>query len=161
MAHREHLAFWTVALAAATGGYLSDVVIYSLGRKYKESPRLRAALENPKVAHVVAKLSLNIVLFALIFRFIPGMRTAGPIALASLGMPPLQYGFYTGIAALVWGVTGVMLGYYLGNTVEAIFGELHRIEHALIAPAIVAVVLGGAIYLWRRHSALTANWRSR
>ncbi|WP_413720333.1 DedA family protein [Silicimonas sp. MF1-12-2] len=155
MAHREHLSFWPVALAAATGGYLSDVVIYSLGRKYKDSPRLRGALENPKVARVVAKLSLNIVLFALIFRFIPGMRTAGPVALATLGMPPLQYGFYTGLAAFVWGVTGVMLGYFLGHSVEALFGELHRIEHALIAPAIVAVVLGGAVYLWRRHRRAT------
>lgn len=38
MAHREHLSFWPVALAAAGGGYLSDLVIYGLGQKYKDSP---------------------------------------------------------------------------------------------------------------------------
>jgi membrane protein DedA with SNARE-associated domain len=151
MAHREHLSFWPIAFAAAAGGYLSDLLIYGFGRRYRDAPRLRGALENPKVAALVAKLSLNIVLFALVFRFIPGMRTAGPVALAALGMPPLHYGVLTGLAALVWGVTGVMLGYFLGNSIESIFGELHRIEHALIAPTIVAVLIFAGIFLWRRH----------
>ncbi|WP_135505817.1 DedA family protein [Roseovarius aestuariivivens] len=150
MAHREHLSFWPVALAAAAGGYLSDVIIYGLGRRYKDSSRVQSVLEHHKVAGIVAKLSLNLVLFALIFRFIPGMRTAGPVALATLGMPPLNYCFLTGAAALVWGVTGVMLGYFMGHTIEVIFGELHRIEHALIGPAIAALVVGIAVYLWRR-----------
>lgn len=157
MAHREHLSFWPVALAAAAGGYLSDLAIYGIGLKYKDSDRLRRSLENQNVARLVAKLSLNVVLFALVFRFIPGMRTAGPVALAAVGMPPIQYGIFTGLAALVWGITGVMLGYFLGNSIETVFGELHRIEHALIAPAIVAVVLGSAVFFWRRQKRATQD----
>ena len=91
------------------------------------------------------------VLFALAFRFIPGMRTAGPVALATLGMQPFQYGLLTVLSSLAWGVTSVMLGYFMGHCIEAIFGEFDRIEHALIAPAIVAVLLGGAIFIWRRQ----------
>lgn len=151
MAHREHLSFWPVALAAAGGGYLSDLVIYGLGQKYKDSPRLQSALENEKVAALVAKLSLNLVLFALIFRFIPGMRTAGPVALATLGMPPFQYCLFTGLSALAWGVTGVMLGFFLGHSIERLFGELHRIEHALIIPAVVGLLVGCLIFVWRRQ----------
>lgn len=157
MAHREHLSFWPVALAAAAGGYLSDLAIYGIGLKYKDSDRLRRSLENQNVARLVAKLSLNVVLFALVFRFIPGMRTAGPVALAAVGMPPIQYGIFTGLAALVWGITGVMLGYFLGNSIETVFGELHRIEHALIAPAIVAVLLGSAVLFWRRQKRATQD----
>jgi len=48
-------------------------------------------------------------------------------------------------------VTGVMLGYFMGHSIEAIFGELHRIEHALIALEIVAVLLASAIFIWRRQ----------
>lgn len=155
MAHREHLSFWPVALAAAAGGYLSDIVIYGIGRKYKEAPRLRSALGNPRVASLVARLSVNLVLFALVFRFIPGMRTAGPVALATLGMQPMQYGLLTGLSSLAWGVTGVTLGYFMGHSIEAIFGELHRIEHALIAPAIVAVLLGITVFVWQRQKRTT------
>ena len=153
MAHREHLSFLPVALAAAGGAYLSDLVIYGLGRRYRDSPRVQRILKHRKVSAIVAKLSLNLVLFALVFRFIPGMRTAGPVSLATLGMPPMQYGLLTGAAALVWGVTGVMLGYFMGHSIEVLFGELEHIEHALIGPAAVVVVLSIFSYLfwWRRQ----------
>lgn len=158
MAHREHLSFWPVALAAAGGGFLSDLVIYGLGRRYRDSPRVKRILEHRKVSAIVARLSLNLVLFALVFRFIPGMRTAGPVALATLGMAPMQYALFTGAAALVWGVTGVMLGYFMGHSIEVFFGELERIEHALIGPAAVAIVLGIFLYLfWWRPKHFTAS----
>jgi membrane protein DedA with SNARE-associated domain len=157
MAHREHLSLWAVAIAAAAGGYLSDIVIYAVGRRYRGSPRVQQALAHERIAALVARLSVNLVFFALVFRFIPGMRTAGPVALATLGMPPVQYGLLTGAAALVWGVTGVMLGFFMGHTIEVIFGELHRIEHALIGPAIVAILLAGGVYLWRRQRRVSAQ----
>lgn len=150
MAHRGHLPFWPLALAAAAGGYLADLVIYGVGRRYRDGARVRKVLEHEKVARVVGRLSRNLVIFALLFRFIPGMRTAGPLSLAAAGMAPGPYAFCTGIAALLWGFTGVGMGYYLGHTIELIFGELKRIEHAMIGPAIVAAVIAGAILIWRR-----------
>lgn len=151
LAHRDLMTFWAVALAAAAGGYLSDMAIYGVARTWRDTPRLRGLMENDKVAGLVARLSRNMVLFALVFRFIPGMRTVGPVSLASLGMTPLAYGVFTGVSALVWGITGVSVGYFMGHSFERIFGELHRVEHALIGPAIVAVLLAGGVYWWRHR----------
>lgn len=151
LAHRELLDLWPVMLAASAGAYLSDVVIYGLALKYRDAPRLRAVIEHDSIANLVRRMSTNMVLFALLFRFIPGMRTAGPVSLAALGMAPLVYGALTGVAAVVWGTSGVLMGFFMGHTIEMIFGELHRIEHALIGPAIVAACLGGGVWLWRRR----------
>ena len=150
MAHRGHLPFWPLALAAAGGGYLADLVIYSVGRRYRDGARVQMLLQNERVARVIRRLSRNLVVFALSFRFMPGMRTAGPLSLAAAGMRPVPYAACTAIASLLWGTLGVTLGYYLGHTIEALFGELERIEHAMIAPAIVAAMIGGMMLMWRR-----------
>ncbi len=157
MAHRGHLPFWPLALAAAAGGYVADLLIYGVGRRYRDGARVRKVLEHEKVARVIGRLSRNLVIFALSFRFIPGMRTAGPLSLAAAGMAPGPYALFTGIAALLWGFTGVGMGYYLGHTIELIFGELERIEHAMIGPAVVAALIGGAILLWRRTGRRAAS----
>jgi membrane protein DedA with SNARE-associated domain len=155
MAHRGHLPFWPIVLAAAAGGYLADLVIYALGRRYRGGRRVRKVLEHDKVARVIERLSRNLLLFALVFRFIPGMRTAGPLSLAAAGMRPLPYAACTGVAALCWGCLGVTFGYYLGHAVEHFFGEIERIEHAMIGPAIAALLIGTSIYLWRRNGRRT------
>ena len=152
LAHRGLLAFWPVAVAAAAGGYVSDLVIYWVGSRYRDAPRVRRALEHPRVSGPVARLSRNLVLFALVFRFIPGMRTAGPLTLAALGFGAVPYAVCTGLAAAVWGVTGAALGYYLGHAIELAFGRLARVEHFLILALIVAVPLGAALHLWRRRA---------
>jgi membrane protein DedA with SNARE-associated domain len=151
MAHRGHMSFLPLALAAAGGAYLADLVIFVLGRRYRDGPRVRKLLQHEKIARVVARLSRNLVLFALTFRFIPGMRTAGPLSLAAAGMRPVSYALCTGIASLLWGFQGVTLGYFLGHTIELVFGELKRIEHAMIGPAIAAALIGIAILVWRRN----------
>ncbi|MCU4653195.1 DedA family protein [Roseibacterium sp. SDUM158016] len=153
MAHRDHLAFWQVALAAAAGGYLSDLLIYGFGRWHRDSARTRRILEHRHVAPVVARLSRNLTLFALVFRFVPGLRTAGPLTLAAARMSFVPYALLTGIAALAWGVTGVGLGYLLGQTVTVLIGRLHRIEHALLIPIVAGVlIVGGRMLLQRRRA---------
>ena len=54
------------------------------------------------------------------------------------------------MSATVWGALFVSLGYFLGNLVTRLFGDLERIEHALIAPVAVGLALAGAAWLWRR-----------
>ncbi|MDG4647409.1 VTT domain-containing protein [Roseibacterium sp. SDUM158017] len=122
-----------------------------MGRRYQDRARVRRVLEHRHVSRIVARLSRNLTLLALAFRFIPGLRTAGPLSLAAAGMKTVPYAALTAISALVWGVASVALGYLLGQAVVLLLGDLHRIEHALIAPALVGVALVAARILWRRH----------
>jgi membrane protein DedA with SNARE-associated domain len=150
LAHRGLLQFWPVAAAAALGGYVSDLVIYFVGSRYRDAPRVQGLIGHPRLSGLVARLSRNLVLFALVFRFIPGLRTAGPLTLAAMGFPPLAYALCTAVSSAAWGTTGAALGYFLGRTIERVFGQLARVEHDLVIVLAVALPLAGAVHLLRR-----------
>ncbi|MGI1660740.1 DedA family protein [Palleronia sp. KMU-117] len=152
MAHQGHTPVLETMIAAAAGGYLSDLFLYWMGRTYRDSGPVRRALEHKGVAQVVGRLSKNLVVFALTFRFLPGMKTAGAMSLATLGMRPLPFALCAAISAVVWAVLWVGLGYLLGHAVERLFGDLERVEHALIAPAILGAMLWLGVAWWRRRA---------
>lgn len=152
LSHQGHMGFLTTLAAAAAGGYLSDIVLFGIGRFYRDSPFVRRALEHEKVAAVVARLSRNLVLFALCFRFMPGMKTAGAISLATLGIRPGLFALCAGISAVIWAAIWVGLGYLLGHTIERIFGEMERIEHKLIVPLALGAIFWIGVVWWRRQA---------
>jgi membrane protein DedA with SNARE-associated domain len=159
LAYRGLLPLWPAAGAAMAGAFFSDIMIYALARHHRDAPRVRGAVDHPRIAGLVRRLSRNLVVFALVFRFIPGMRTVGPVSLAVLGFGPVRYVACAAASSVLWGIAGVMLGYFLGHTVELIFGELERIEHALILPALLAAAGAAGVLFWRRGTARATSDR--
>lgn len=152
IAHQGHTPLLETMIAAAAGGYLSDLFLYWMGRTYRDARPVRRALGNDKVARVVGRLSKNLIVFALTFRFLPGMKTAGAVSLATLGMRPLPFALCAAISAVVWAALWVSLGYLMGHAIEQLFGDLERIEHALIVPAILGALLWLGVAWWRRRA---------
>jgi membrane protein DedA with SNARE-associated domain len=152
IAHQGHMPLLETMIAAAAGGYLSDLFLYWMGRTYRDATPVRRALAHEGVARVVARLSTNLVVFALTFRFLPGMKTAGAVSLATLGMRPLPFALCAALSALVWAALWVGLGYLLGHTIERLFADIERIEHALIVPAILGAMLWLGVAWWRRRA---------
>jgi membrane protein DedA with SNARE-associated domain len=150
MAHEGYMSFPKAVVAGALGAYVSDLAFYWMGRRYRDARYVRAVLGHEKVLRVTSALSKNLVAYALTFRFVPGMKVAGAMAIATLGMRPSTFAVCAAISATVWGVLFVSLGYFLGNLVTRVFGDLERIEHALIAPVAAGVALAGGAWLWRR-----------
>jgi membrane protein DedA with SNARE-associated domain len=150
MAHEGYMSYPKVVAAAILGACVSDLAFYWMGRSYREARYVRAVLGHEKVLRVTSVLSKNLVAYALTFRFVPGMKVAGAMAIATLGMRPATFALCAAISATVWGALFVSLGYFLGNLVTRLFGDLERIEHALIAPVAVGLALAGATWLWRR-----------
>ena len=152
LVHRGLLPFWTIAAAVATGGFLTDQFFYWLGRRYHARAGLATLARHPRVAWLASRLSRNLVLFALVFRFIPGMRTIGPLSLATLGMQPVAYATCTGLSAIAWSTTMVAIGVYAGRGVEQVFGRVEHVEVVLLVPLLAILVVGLAVYLWRRSA---------
>jgi membrane protein DedA with SNARE-associated domain len=150
MAHEGYMSYPKVVLAAILGAYVSDLAFYWMGRSYRDARYVRAVLGHEKVLRVTSVLSRNLVVYALTFRFVPGMKVAGAMALAALGLRPGVFAACAAVSAAVWGAVFVSLGYFLGHLVTRVFGDLERIEHALIAPVAVGAALAGAAWLWRR-----------
>ncbi len=153
MAHGGYMSYPWVVAAAVLGAYASDLVLFWVGRTYREARYVRAALEHEGVQRVTGVLARNLVVYALTFRFLPGMKTAGAMTLAALGLSPRVFAVCAAVSAIVWAALYVSLGYFLGNLITRLFGDLERIEHALIAPAAVGALLWTGIWIARR------SWR--
>jgi membrane protein DedA with SNARE-associated domain len=160
LAHEGHLAYGAVLAAAALGAFVSDVGLYGIGRRYRDSSHVRRALASPGVQRVTKVLAQNQVIYALTFRFLPGMKTAGAMTLAALGMRPVPFAVCAAISAVAWSATFVSLGYFLGNVVTRAFGDLERVEHALIAPLAAGVAFWIAVWLRRRRDRQRSEGRS-
>jgi membrane protein DedA with SNARE-associated domain len=150
LAHEGYMAYAPTVAAATLGAWVSDLAFFALGRRYRDARFVRKALAHEGVQRVTRLLARNLIVYALTFRFVPGMKTAGAMTLAALGLSPRVFAACAAVSSIVWGIVFVSLGYFLGNLITRIFGDLARIEHALIAPVIFGAVLWAGIFLWRR-----------
>jgi len=84
---------------------------------------------------------------ALVFRFIPGLRTVGSILLGTLRMPLWIFIVMTLPGIIIWNTLLMVIGFYFGTTFA---------EHAsLIVPLFILIFAGGftaAAVLWYRKA---------
>ena len=91
-----------------------------------------------QVAKVRAQLDRWEVPVILGVRFLPGIATAGLIAVALSGISAVRFLVLNAIAAVLWATSFGMLGYLLGNSVELLLGEVERYEKPI---ALVLLVI--------------------
>lgn len=145
-AEKLHLDPWLIALAAFCGSFLSDQVMFSLG-KYKGESVLRYF---PRVAKNVDKAGRLFkkydTILILGFRFVYGVRNVTPILLGISGVSHLKFFILNFIGAAVWALSFSFGGFYAGRAFMKIMGLVgHGIFYALLA----ALVAGGLIWYIR------------
>lgn len=150
-AHRGLLALPGVIAVAVVAGTLGDQIGFHLGRRHGARllarwPALRAGAQRvqPMLARHPAAAIVGV-------RFLYGLRIAGPIALGTLGVPPLRFALLNLLGAALWAALFSALGYQFGSVVQRLLPRLHQLEELLI----LALLLAGLGWtLWRR-------WRAR
>ena len=150
MAHRQLLVLWQVVLVATSAAFLMDMVFFLLGRRYRTRPRMRRLMARPTFQKALGQIEKNPSWFSVAFRFVPGMRMIGPLALGQSQISAARFAALAGAAALAWGAFYVLCGQAVGHLVALAFGKVDRTEHLLILSAGL-LVLVAALRLWRRH----------
>ena len=145
-AEKLHLDPWLIAFYAFCGSFLSDQVMFSLG-KYKGESVLRNL---PRVARNVDKAGRLFkkydTILILGFRFVYGVRNVTPILLGISGVSHLKFFILNFIGATVWALSFSFGGFYAGRAFMKIMGLVgHGIFYALLA----ALVAGGLIWFIR------------
>jgi membrane protein DedA with SNARE-associated domain len=139
-----HTAAWVCFLAV----FLSDVLVFALGRKYgvrfltlsffrrwlSESVLLRTKKFADKFGSLCAG----------VFRFTPALRFPGHFSCGMFGVPPAKFALVDGLAALLSVPTQVYLIYFYG---DAIVANIERFKVTILV--IGLVVLAGYI-IWSR-----------
>lgn len=151
LAHRGTLGYGQVLAAVFAGTFLVDQAWFLVGRRFRDAALARRIQARPAFGRSLALLARRPLPFAFGFRFIPGMRTVGPLAIGASGLAPGRFFAINLAAAAIWTLIFVSAGYLFGHGVEAAFGRIEPL-HRLLLPAAAALGAAGlAAWAWRRR----------
>ncbi len=135
------LSLPTVFAVGAAGAFLGDQTWFMLARRRIRFSLLERLMARPEMQKALDVLERHPTLFVLSFRFIYGIRTLGAVACGLSRISAARFFLLNLVAALAWTAVILALGYLFGHAMEAVLGEVKRIEWKLLAGAVVVVLL--------------------
>ena len=149
LAHQGLIDVRLVALAAFAGSFLGDEAWFWAGRRFADSPFVARQRQRTAFARALAEVEKHPVAFILAFRFLYGLRTVSPLAIGVSRVPTRTFMALNAVAAAVWAVAITAVGWFFGQTAEAMLGRMDRAEHKLlvgfIAGLAIAALAGFAV----------------
>ena len=138
-AHHGYLSFPVVVAVAVTGGFLSDQILFYVGRRYGDRVMARFPGVAARVPRAQALLRRWDVLAILLVRFLYGLRIAAPIVIGACGIAPWRLALFDFIGAVLWAFVVAGLGYFAGQAVQRWIAHLDlSVVLALMAAALLA-----------------------
>ena len=129
------LDLWLLAALLIASAILGEMVGYLIGRKAGDALYQREDSRLFKREHLMRATEFyqthggkTIVLA----RFIPIVRTFVPVVAGAAKMPAKRFAFFNVIGGAIWILAGLLLGYYLGQTVKNIGDYLYLIIFVVI-----------------------------
>lgn len=145
-------------LAAALGSGVLDYGLFVLGRSFRQSKFVRRATSKPAFAKALSMIERRPVVFILIFRFLYGLRAAGPVAVGMTQIGAPLFGVLNAVGAVIWAAAFVTIGYIFGPAVMRVINEaMDHLEPVAIGLGVVAVIAGVAYWRWRVWTADRAD----
>jgi membrane protein DedA with SNARE-associated domain len=152
LAHQGYFALPAAMAAAVAGSFVADQLFFLLGRRFRDHRRVAAVRSKKTFARALDLLERYPHAFVFSFRFIYGFRTVSPVAIGTSGVSARTFVVMNLIAAVVWGILFVGLGYLFGHAVFVLLGRMRGKHHVmLLAAAGVAAVIATihAIRWWQ------------
>lgn len=148
------MSFEGVSVCAFLGSFLSDQLMFSLG-KYKGNSILARFPKLDRKREKVSKLLQKYDTFLILgFRFVYGIRNVTPIVLGLSNIRHWRFLVLNLIGALVWAVSFTASGYYFGHVIDnilRIFGL-----SVLIGIVCVALLTAAILFFIRRRKRMPA-----
>lgn len=151
LAHQNLLPLVGTGIAAATGSFAADQLFFFLGRRYRDTARVRRMTERPAFTRALQTLDRHPTAFILGFRFLYGLRTISPVAIGTSHVPARTFVVLNAISATVWATVFTAIGYLFGDRVLALLGGHHSklVGIAILAGVVAAIFIG--LRVWRRY----------
>jgi membrane protein DedA with SNARE-associated domain len=149
LAHRNLINPYVAGACAFGGSLAADQIVFFLARYHRGNRFIERARQRPAFARAIHFIERKPVLFCTAFRFIYGMRIAGPIAIGVSQVPTRQFVLLNAMSAALWATIFTFIGYRFGNAFEKLFDRIVSDPKAIAGT--VAVILGAAAFLFIRH----------
>lgn len=134
----------TAAIAAFVAVFLSDFLIYGIGRMFGRQvfdlKPMRAILSEENRQKIEAWTKKYGAYACGIFRFTPGIRFPGHLACGMLRFPAWKFGLIDGIAALISVPTQILLLAHYGETILGFLKQFKIVVLCLLTIVLLAFV---------------------
>jgi membrane protein DedA with SNARE-associated domain len=150
LAHQKLAPLWVMGLAATAGSWLIDQCLFLAGRRFRDNRFVQRVCQTKAFSKSLAFIERYPTSFILAFRFIYGVRMAGPVALGVTRVSALRFFVLNFVGAMIWAATFTLAGFFFGEAIEALFGQIKAFER-YIAWAIAAGVVVFAGYHLARY----------
>lgn len=150
LARQQILSPAVVVMAAALGSGIVDYLLFVLGRSFRHTSWVKKVAAKPAFERALVLIERYPAGFILTFRFLYGLRAAGPVAVGVSSVSTRKFALLNALAAGLWAGAFVALGYAFGPAVMSLLGKIfaHAAPVAAGVP-IVLVVLAVAFWRWR------------
>lgn len=149
LAHR-HLVdpFWAAA-AAFAGSFMADQIVFHFARYHREHRWIQNIRRRPAFARALGFIERRPVAFCMAFRFIYGMRTAGPIAIGVSNVPTRRFVLLNAFSAAIWASIFTFIGFRFGKAFEMLVTRIASDPLAIVV--FIVVICGIAAFIYVRH----------
>jgi len=145
-AHLGYLSIEFVIACGFIGSVSGDQFFYFLGRRHGRKLLSRRPRWQARAQMVLRHLERHQVPLLLCFRFLYGLRTITPIAVGLTAIKPLRFILFNIAGAAIWSMTIGGAGYYFGQVIESLLGDIRKYEIAVMVGVIAVAAL-----LWIFH----------
>ena len=142
LSHQGYLKLipWVI-LAGFAGNFIDTWGCYCIGRAGGDAMTRRHPKWAPRLQLLHDWLSKHPTLTIVGVRFVPGLRTAGGMAIGMAGISRGKFLPLNALGAVLWASAIGGFGYLFGHLIEAIMGDLKRYELPIVMVLAVAGIL--------------------
>lgn len=154
-AHQHVLALLPVIGYASLAGMLGDQALFWTGRYFGARLLPRLHKQQASIERVTQLINQHPTVSIFSVRFLYGMRLVGPMVIGACKVSPLKFACINLFGAVVWASLFANAGYWAGEFLESLLGDLkpYRLPIVVCVIALVAMV---ALYRHFRTKKRTA-----
>jgi membrane protein DedA with SNARE-associated domain len=149
-----HLGYLSLDLVIICGFFetlLGDQLFFFLGRRHGKNMLSRRPSWQAPASRVFLLLERHQNLLILGFRFLYGIRSVTPFAIGMSNVSYLRFIVLNFIGAGIWAISIGLAGYYFGQVVESILGDIKQYEVEFMGTIVGVALLVWVVHLYRKR----------
>ncbi len=146
-AHQGWFGLFPMMIAAFVGAFGGDQLFYYIGRRHGRSFVAQRSGWADRAGRIQTLLKKHEAIVVISFRFLYGLRVVTPMALGIAGVHYPKYLALTLISGVAWTLLYGIGGFYLGEAMTHVLGDIERLE----LYGLGAILLVGCLVLAIRH----------
>ena len=123
LARQQLMPLWLALGSATAGSAIIDHLLFVAGRRFRSSRLVVRMAGKPAFLKALGFIERYPVSFILAFRFIYGLRAAGPVAIGISSTSTLVFTLLNILSALIWASVFTALGFVFGEAFEEALGR--------------------------------------